>query len=525
MEEIPESTVPSPVATITAVTSNDASNRSSKPEERHGRAFEEVVRDQNTNANREDDVPTQNSSNGVNEDNGSEIDGELANADKGDTSDQEDTRHQDDGSIALETEQEQAAVSEISTQNDDKTDKQLANQNESGDKSEVKAAQYVSVSERVISLQTSETNGSRDANSQNKTGTLPGTAAEQIRNSLNGSPASNGAKPTDNIGPESAQDTDLTMQRAKNAAFENLPQKEVQNTLSVNGTPDGEKVPDTELTKRADASFGMQPAARKNAQPESVVQAMAGSSLFNEAKAEEVGFLASKDSNTTAKFDLIWPRADAHGASKAPAIAQATLNTHAATLQQSAGAAEVIQNSLKFDLSKSERKDIREMSIGSVDGADVTTQQTRQITQTIASRGDLPVSIARQVAEALHRSPNKTIELSLSPAELGRVRMTLKTAENNMMVTVLTERPETLDLMRRNIEMLDRAMADLGYENTSFSFQHGTTNENATNENSDQRQDDTNPLAIDMDALPDVETAGTPLQSLSTRGGGLDIRL
>ena len=85
-------------------------------------------------------------------------------------------------------------------------------------------------------------------------------------------------------------------------------------------------------------------------------------------------------------------------------------------------------------------------------------------------------SIAAQIADAMAKGAERAIEVSLNPAELGRVRITLAQGEAGMIVNVAAERAETLDLMRRNSELLGREFQDLGYEGTDFSFsQDGRT--------------------------------------------------
>ncbi|WP_162178899.1 flagellar hook-length control protein FliK [Thioclava atlantica] len=79
-------------------------------------------------------------------------------------------------------------------------------------------------------------------------------------------------------------------------------------------------------------------------------------------------------------------------------------------------------------------------------------------------------SVAHQISVALATMPDQPVEISLSPEELGRVRLTLHAADQGMTVSIQTERPETLDLMRRHIDSLAREMRDLGYETLSFNF-------------------------------------------------------
>lgn len=86
-------------------------------------------------------------------------------------------------------------------------------------------------------------------------------------------------------------------------------------------------------------------------------------------------------------------------------------------------------------------------------------------------RTELPPHVAQAMAEALKRAPDKAIEIALSPAELGRVRMTMSPQDTGMSVWITAERGETLELMRRHIDDLDQALADLGFEDVSFTFE------------------------------------------------------
>ena len=90
---------------------------------------------------------------------------------------------------------------------------------------------------------------------------------------------------------------------------------------------------------------------------------------------------------------------------------------------------------------------------------------------TTLARPEIPRHIAEQMASAAQRlSDRKPIEIALNPEELGRVRMSLSAAEGGMVVTVLAERGETLDLMRRHIAQLAEQFRDIGYDDVSFSF-------------------------------------------------------
>lgn len=95
-------------------------------------------------------------------------------------------------------------------------------------------------------------------------------------------------------------------------------------------------------------------------------------------------------------------------------------------------------------------------------------------TQALAQRADLPQHIAMQIAAAAQRGgPGRPVDIVLNPAELGRVRLSLASADGVMSVTVIAERPETLDLMRRHIDTLAQEFLSIGYGKAQFSFGGG----------------------------------------------------
>lgn len=76
------------------------------------------------------------------------------------------------------------------------------------------------------------------------------------------------------------------------------------------------------------------------------------------------------------------------------------------------------------------------------------------------------------LAEAAHHKGGGTVEIALSPEELGHVRLTIQSHEGGAAsVHLSADRQDTLDLMRRHVELLAEDMRDLGYKDLSFSFQ------------------------------------------------------
>jgi len=96
------------------------------------------------------------------------------------------------------------------------------------------------------------------------------------------------------------------------------------------------------------------------------------------------------------------------------------------------------------------------------------TQSTH--TSVSPQRPEMPLHIARQLAEVAQHLPSRPVEITLRPEELGRVRLSVTPSEHGIVVNVLAERPETLDLMRRHIGDLAQEFQVLGYEDITFSF-------------------------------------------------------
>jgi len=86
-----------------------------------------------------------------------------------------------------------------------------------------------------------------------------------------------------------------------------------------------------------------------------------------------------------------------------------------------------------------------------------------------------PHHVVMQIAAAIGRGASgadRVIDLVLSPEELGKVRLSLSQSDAGLSVSVLAERPETLDLLRRNIDLLAGEFLDIGYQSAEFSFGH-----------------------------------------------------
>lgn len=133
----------------------------------------------------------------------------------------------------------------------------------------------------------------------------------------------------------------------------------------------------------------------------------------------------------------------------------------------------------------------------------------------------LPHALGHRLAEIVARFPDRPVEVTLSPEELGRVRMTLATHDGALTLAIFADRPETVDLMRRHIDQLAQDFRDLGFANLSFSFSHreGTAPDPRAEARADPAREE---------AAPPLPTARPPARGHAARdgaGSGLDLRM
>jgi len=129
----------------------------------------------------------------------------------------------------------------------------------------------------------------------------------------------------------------------------------------------------------------------------------------------------------------------------------------------------------------------------------------------------LSQSIAHQLALNISHQPGREVEITLSPDELGKVRMTVSAADGALTLSLTADRGDTLDLLRRHIDQLAQDFRDLGFDRLNFSFSQGR-NDTAP----DAKDWPTGGGADPPDTAPPKQ-ATPPLAA--TLSGGLDLRL
>jgi len=138
---------------------------------------------------------------------------------------------------------------------------------------------------------------------------------------------------------------------------------------------------------------------------------------------------------------------------------------------------------------------------------------------TILATASAAKNVIMQIAQAALAGGSQAVEIALDPIELGKVRMTLHTSETGINVQILADRPETIDLMRRNAHLLEAEFENLGYQDIGFEFSQNQ--QNATPQNTG---DQTNPTGEGQPLAS--ETAGRQAYpQVLANGSGLDLRL
>ncbi|NNE78673.1 MAG: flagellar hook-length control protein FliK [Silicimonas sp.] len=145
--------------------------------------------------------------------------------------------------------------------------------------------------------------------------------------------------------------------------------------------------------------------------------------------------------------------------------------------------------------------------------------EIRRIPDQLSARLEMQAKpVVSQLIQAARSAVDGMIEVRLSPEELGRVRLAMTSGDLGMSVQVTAERPETLELIRRNIELLAAELQDMGFADLSFSFGKEGGSENSP-ASSDADDGDTT-TGVNVFQLEDA-VPGLPVRS----DGRVDLRL
>jgi len=144
---------------------------------------------------------------------------------------------------------------------------------------------------------------------------------------------------------------------------------------------------------------------------------------------------------------------------------------------------------------------------------------TGKVSEIATMRSEPPRPAVHQLAEAVRNVSSGTIEVKLAPEELGRVKLSLTPSDAGLAVTVLADRPETLDLIRRNIEVFAQDLRQQGHQNLSFQFGQHDRNRQSGNDLSDQFE------KAETSLTEQTPYAQRVIPALAITNGRLDLRI
>ncbi|MCG7520615.1 flagellar hook-length control protein FliK [Ruegeria sp. Ofav3-42] len=134
------------------------------------------------------------------------------------------------------------------------------------------------------------------------------------------------------------------------------------------------------------------------------------------------------------------------------------------------------------------------------------------------ARAETARAIAGQMAAVINAQPQSgAVEIALNPEELGRVSIVLNGRDDGLHMTIAAERPETLDMMRRHLSVLEEEFKNLGLGNLSFDL--GTPSDSKRDRSDFERE-----LPADSAQTVDAPAKAPPLPRTGLVGR-IDMRL
>lgn len=157
------------------------------------------------------------------------------------------------------------------------------------------------------------------------------------------------------------------------------------------------------------------------------------------------------------------------------------------------------------------------------------TASTATLTATAASHAAVPISgIPIEIAAAI-RAGRSRFDISLDPAELGKIDVRINIDRNGQVTSHLTvEKPETLQMLRQDAPQLQRALDDAGFKTGSNGLSFSLRDQNSSGQNSGQNHDDggnARRLIIGEDEAIAAAPVGRGYGRMLGSSGGVDIRV
>ncbi|WP_035696329.1 flagellar hook-length control protein FliK, partial [Bradyrhizobium liaoningense] len=157
------------------------------------------------------------------------------------------------------------------------------------------------------------------------------------------------------------------------------------------------------------------------------------------------------------------------------------------------------------------------------------TASTATLTATAASHAAVPISgVPIEIAAAI-RAGKSRFDISLDPAELGRIDVRINVDRNGQVTSHLTvEKPETLSMLKQDAPQLQRALDDAGFKTGSNGLSFSLRDQNSSGQNSGQNHENggnARRLIISEDETVAAAPVGRGYGRMLGSSSGVDIRV
>ncbi|MBR0839997.1 flagellar hook-length control protein FliK [Bradyrhizobium liaoningense] len=154
---------------------------------------------------------------------------------------------------------------------------------------------------------------------------------------------------------------------------------------------------------------------------------------------------------------------------------------------------------------------------------------TATLTATAATTTAVPISgVPIEIAAAI-RAGKTRFDISLDPAELGRIDVRINVDRNGQVTSHLTvEKPETLSMLKQDAPQLQRALDDAGLKTGSNGLSFSLRDQNSSGQNSGQNNDNggnARRLIISEDDTVPAAPVGRGYGRMLGSSSGVDIRV
>jgi len=123
-------------------------------------------------------------------------------------------------------------------------------------------------------------------------------------------------------------------------------------------------------------------------------------------------------------------------------------------------------------------------------------------------------------------SGRNQFDIRLDPPDLGRIHVRLEVDhKGNVISHMVADRSDTLDLLRRDMSNLERALQDAGLKTSDNSLQFSLRDQSANQQQGDERGSNSAHIVVDDGELAAREITARDYSRYGARAGGLDIRV